>query len=848
MSAPSASRSGALVEKPVRSVATAIPPHLAHLNAQPSRGGIRVAQADAGTMSDAAPSVGRVAVADALSKLPPPPAPKAVGTSAGVVAALMAREAPSRPVGGAASPPGAAGFPILAEAPARPANNDLMRAVENAKARAQAIKAARARIEQGASPAPAAPDVATVQGIFRKHGVELDREGAAKMAAQARDGDWLTAFAAGVGDGALFGFADNALAALRGYTSSERTYRDELQKARIAQDMLAEFNPGATLAGQVVGGVGSGVATGGVGAAARIGAAVTTAGKVGRAALGGAAAGGLYGAGDSNGENVAGNVASGAGFGAAGGVIGREAAIKAGRLLSRLIASPRFFDGSGLTEAGRGAMRARGIDPDVISDGFARNFARRIQEAGGASDEVVNMAIADEFGIPLTRGQATGDVPRIAFEEAARNSARGRLALEAVQAIDDQARRRTGEAVGDMARGFGGMDETALGAAERVSEGVRRARDAAKGAARESYAALDAASGGFSGRLVRDLDAALSSRLANALPPDAVNANGAIASLRRSLGSVGDEKAFTAGELERVRQMLGRYRSAAYRGANAADQEAMREIVGAFDGWVDDVFTAGLTDADPAVLELAKQSRELWRDYVQTFTRQKGDDASGLMAKMAEIDVTPQEAANWLWGASTVGAKGSSVRLARKLKDALPAEDWNAVRAGAWRRVAEAPAGREFGPKMLANRIRAFTEGEGGALAQELFTPDELAQMSRFAQAMDLLVPPPGATNPSKTAYGMARLAGDAWQNMASVLGFATGGVEAGLGAKLGGMAASGVRSGLAARSIPAPRPQRVPNPVAGARGVVGGGAAGAAAAPDLPGAPRPGLPFSGGL
>lgn len=668
----------------------------------------------------------------------------------------------------------------------------------------------------------------TVSDVFAKHGEKITPQQAQRISLAAKDKAG-NALAAGAGDGWFFGFGDSVLAALRGYTSDDRTYEGELRRIRIAQDLLEAFNPGATIAGEVGGGVASGLVTGALAGAAGIGAGITTAGKVARAGIGGAGAGAAFGAGSADGENVGEEALKGAALGAAGGVIGREAGVVLGKLMRRLVGSPKYFDGNRLTDAGRKALSARGIDPATVSDDFAQRFAERVKQAGGATDEAVNMAIAEEFGIPLTRGQATGNVPQIAYEEAARNAARGRSALNTVSAIDSEARRKTGEAIDNIATGLGGADETALGAAERVTEGVRRAAGAARQAGRDSYARLDQATGGFSGRLVRDLDAAISTRLKGAVPPDATNANGALRVLRDTLGKAETEgRTFTAGEIEKVRQMLGRYRSAAYRGTNADDQIAMQEIVNGFDSWLDDVFTSGLTTADPATLALAKESRSLWKSYLDNFTARGGDDASKLMAKMAEIDVTPAEAARWIWGTSNVGAKGVSVRLAQKLRDTLPKEDWDAVRSGAWRMVAEAPPGKEFGPQAIANRIDAFTKGDGAAMARTLFSAEEIAQMQRLGRAMRLLVPPKEATQPSKTSYGIARLISDMWENAGAMMGFATGGLEGGLGAKLGGVAVRSGREALASRSIPAGAPQSVVNR---SREALGGAMAGGAAA-----------------
>ena len=246
---------------------------------------------------------------------------------------------------------------------------------------------------------------------------------------------------------------------------------------------------------------------------------------------------------------------------------------------------------------------------------------------------------------------------------------------------------------------------------------------------------------------------------------------------------------------------------------------------------------SALIDGSEEALAAMQKARAEFSAFKRMFGRKTGDDASRIISDMVERDVTPQEVANWLYGAAKVGAKGSSVRVAKKLQGILGKADWDDVRAGAWRRIAETPEGEALSPQKLQGRINSFLNGEGQQLSKILFSENERATMRRFGEAMKLLVPPREATNPSGTGYEIARLVSDTWENMLMTLGFATGGPAGGIGAKMASAGSRGVREGMKARTIPAVSPQRAPGSVTrrpetgGA--AVGGGAAAAGNSPD---------------
>ncbi|MEM9059025.1 MAG: D-Ala-D-Ala carboxypeptidase family metallohydrolase [Pseudomonadota bacterium] len=491
-----------------------------------------------------------------------------------------------------------------------------------------------------------------------------------------------------------------------------------------------------------------------------------------------------------------------------------------GRVFGPIFSATRNFRGGRITSEGRAAIERAGIDPDVISDSFANHFQRRVREANGATDEAVRMAIADEFQIPLTRGQATGDVSQSAFEEAARNEARGALAGRRVRGIDDQARKHVDAAVEDIAKGFGDAD-TALGAAERAGGAIKDAAAAYRQAADDAYRTLSETDATVQGKVALNLGNSLKrgvemgGTIVDEGTPNALKAvqfiNKRFAGGER--GSIGFDR------IESTRQQINRLVSAARKGSNGADEAAMLELKKGYDTWMDRLFTRTLLDGDPAILTKAKQARSSWSEWKRNFFGQgKNDDAGRALEKLVEMDATPEEVARVLYGGIAVGEKGSSVRLATKLKDILPEDAWNNIRAGAWLRLTETPAGKPtFGPERLAGRIEAFVGGNGSSMSKVLYTAEERALMGRLAQALRILVPPKEATNPSKTSYGNARLAQDTFRSFAALLGFSEGGLSGGLGSAIATTIPGMARDAVRGAAIPA----------RGARGPVRGGLGG---------------------
>jgi hypothetical protein len=602
-------------------------------------------------------------------------------------------------------------------------------------------------------------------------------------------------------------------------------YSASLDDTRARQKQFSDEYGTLDFIGEAAGGIGSAALTLGTGAVAQ---GATRLAQMGRAAITGAGGGALYGFADGEGSaNRAIGAGVGAITGAAGGVIGREAAIAAQRVWRAVLGRPALYQNGALTDAGRRALNDAGIDPATISDEFAQAFAARVKQAGGATDEVARMAQADEFGIPLTRGQATGDVTQSAYEEASRNAARGGSALQSVHAIDSAATDATRRASEGLGRGLGGAEGTALDLAGQTGEAVQAAARAAREGVNAAYQNPLIGSTSVSVDAFEGLGARVDDALTRASFAPTSAATGAVADIRRLVekaqagpdGAIG--VSFEA--IEDMRQKLNRVK-----GDGAALYE-LKEIKRAFDDWTQDTVDSALISGSDEALEAVKIARRKYSAFRKTFTAQPGDDASRLIEKMVKDDVTPQEVANVLWGATKVGTKGSSVRVATRLKAALPEADFNNIRSGTWARVAQTDQGATLTPAKMRTRINDFLDGEGEALSKVMFSAEERMTMRRFSRAMDILIPPREATNPSGSGYAISRLMQDTWQAAMTSLGMVTGGPAGAIGARIAAASAGGAKASLKAAGIAAPLPLRGPGAVSNSAltaGVTGAGGA----------------------
>jgi len=425
---------------------------------------------------------------------------------------------------------------------------------------------------------------------------------------------------------------------------------------------------------------------------------------------------------------------------------------------------------------------------------------------------------ADQFGIGLTAGQRTGNPVLLSREDAMLGGAYGPKAQEVAQA----ARARQAEQIAAAQEGLGDVAGRGVAQLDRPAQAGAVVTDAVRGAANEARAGFKRlydeafSSEGYmrpefftgvqgAGRqmtmpnaAVNEFSAPLSQRITERLVNrgepviiDDVITPVASRALREldnvsnlKLGNIGQPGAgdviegVTLRGVDQARRKLVAFYKAARN--NPSDARAVQQIINEFDDQVEQAVTSGLFSGDPKFLDALRGARQAYSSYQRTFKpRGSGDDVGRAMQKIVEWDASPEQVANYLYGSAKVGNTGLSVRMADRLKEILgeSSPEWAAIRQGAWQRLTGVAEGRTpMGAQKMSERILEFVNGDGKTLAQRLFSPEELAQMRRFANVLKATVARPGTTNPPNSGNRLAAIAREGLATITSMLGASAGG------------------------------------------------------------------------
>lgn len=574
-------------------------------------------------------------------------------------------------------------------------------------------------------------------------------------------------------------------------------------------------NPALATTAQVAGAVGTAVPLAAVAAPAR---ATTTAGQVGQLVTAGAVGGAVdgYGAGEGGVGNRLRSAAQGGAIGAVAApligypiaAIGRAAERIYGRVARQVFEDRRFFDANTgqLTEAGQRAIRNLGLEPQDMTQELQRALGQTLEGLPGTDaptrEAAERLALGSRFEVPLTRGQATGDVAQTAAEENFRAGTRGQSAYNAITEFDNAQGAAVERArVGVLPRN---AEADRISAAEGVISGVRRMADDARSAGNAAYTALENAGAAIDGSAVNNLAGRIDNAVrmsGGVIDESTPNAQSALGMLGRLMQG-GDQGSVPFMNIERARQNLLRVNRAAQSGSNGADQVAMQQVIEQFDNWMDDTITTALQQGDEGVLAQAREARELWSRYRSTFLGRDGP--ANLIRRIVEDELTPDQVAAWMLGASRNMGGGATSSLTRRLRDILGADspEFNAIRVAAWDQATSAPEGaRQFGPARIAANISEMLDGRGQTLSRELYSEAQIRQMREFMRLMRTLEPPPRSTNPSGTGYEVRRLAGEIRNAIFGLAGNAAGGPVVGLATQEGVDRTSNFVAGVQARA-----------------------------------------------
>jgi hypothetical protein len=606
-------------------------------------------------------------------------------------------------------------------------------------------------------------------------------------------------FAQGMADMMTFGLADEAAAAAGSLGAmlpggNGKSYSELLHDIRAESASDAEAHPIAHLGGEVLGAVsgGVGLAKGGLSLAAN----AAQAGKGWMARL-------LGGAVDSG-------IAAGA-YGAGSGTDPRS------RIEGAVYNAPI---GMALGVAGEGAATGLG--------NLAGRVFRGSSEVAPGVDPAANVAAANEFGIPLSRAQATRSVSQANIENQLRSQG-------AMQGFDEAQRQAVAQSVGDVQSRLAGsapVIPSQSAAYENVPTALRGTRDSLKAASQGAYeASVNNPNVLVSGEAVKDLPNFIRNKLdADNILIDPMYHTGAARALRfvddylsrlpsatKASDSATPMLSGPAGEVKSIDAQL-RWIENLRAGLRknfppiGQDAPALKAISSAIDDWTDDVFERGLVSGSDDVLQQLKTARGKWSEYkAMAEPRSKiGNslnpryEAQARVRSIMDKDMSPEEIGKLLWGTSVASPKASAHMTALELRKVLGTDSpqWSAIRQSFWLRATRA-GDQEINPSQIIKNLDGLLKGDGKGVAQILFSDDERRMMTAYSNVMRVMSPAKAGLNGSNTAN---RLMPTLRKYAGAIMGAlsAGGGMYAGLGpleaTGLGAVASMSLRglSGLA--------------------------------------------------
>ncbi|WP_375458330.1 hypothetical protein [uncultured Enterovirga sp.] len=385
----------------------------------------------------------------------------------------------------------------------------------------------------------------------------------------------------------------------------------------------------------------------------------------------------------------------------------------------------------------------------------------------GVSPAVAREAEAGQFGINLTKGQATGDYAQQASENMMARGGGDTPPGQAMRSFFQEQERQVGAAKGDIGRQIaGGADlvERPFDAGARVGEFARNSQRLAEtvaggeeaAAARASQAlapadpinaATDVAAG-VRGRAAADraqfkgsydeaarepgafepgsfdrIGPSIEARIANSDRPIPIDpaltpaASRAMADLGRA-----PPAGTSMAEVDQARKRLVALRGST--GQNATDRAAMDQVIRHYDDHVEDALASKLFSGSDRALDLYRTARSQFAGYQRTYRPQgAGDDVGRAMQQIVDRNAQPQEVASLLYGTSLTGNTGRAMRLADRLKEVLPAELWEQTQRGYLGRI----VGDGLDHGKISDNIQKALSGEGRGLTYKLLGDAQVA-------------------------------------------------------------------------------------------------------------------------
>lgn len=429
-----------------------------------------------------------------------------------------------------------------------------------------------------------------------------------------------------------------------------------------------------------------------------------------------------------------------------------------------------------------GALKPVGA---VVGQGMQRFFGPRLQGAIDPAAQALAAKAAGDLPVPvqMSLGQMSGAPAQQMLENSLLRGAEGDIAAGVMQAFKGEQQGALRANVDAVAAKMAGKPVAPGEAGKAVSERLNSMRDAAKAQVDAAYAA--AREQGENAMLSSAKDAR--EAILDGLRADYdLSRVGGVAKVVENFGENG---APTAREMFDMRTRLSNLTQS----SDAVEGGAARKAVRALDSYIDGALREDLLLGDPAAVKAWRTAIGKRAAFGKLF---EGDDMIDALTERVQrgggsaLKVDPEEATNYILNRSSLGfiGKRNLGRDLKRLEKVLGknSEEWNALRAETFMRIARAGEGAPEGGQAQfsgQNFMKAWqrVNKEDPQVVGIMFTPEERALVDQFADvAQRVTTPVKGGDNPSNSAITGKKLLEPLFQ-------FLTIGGGAGGGAAFGG-------------------------------------------------------------
>lgn len=478
-----------------------------------------------------------------------------------------------------------------------------------------------------------------------------------------------------------------------------------------------------------------------------------------------------------------------------------------------------------LTEKGKKAAQAAGIDLDVVNQDFIKNFVRELGK-GSEAKLASQQAGAGQFNFRLSRGQAMGDDEAVAslFE-----AAKGSFGPENQKLARDFLKQQNID-IETSAKGLldkfnkGQIElENLESAGQVLFEGLKRNFNKASDKVETAYNLVDKDAvytgpksnievlKASSQKAVQEATNVVSPKLTPSTIESLKVVNNFVNKVNKGVTVEGKETVKNINptffnDFETTRKTLSNLIQTA---PNKTDKRNTVAILKEFDKVYDDTIDNALFGSgnNPNALKAIFNARETFKNKEKLFGINNktvgglkiSDNAGKVVTKILnEPDITPLQTINYVFGSGQLGLKNESLAIIKRLKTIFGVEgkdlgtqastnlDFQALRTAAFDKLirdsVQKQTGR-FSPQAFVKQWETASL-KNKYLLDELFTQPEIKTIDTFVKEVRKTFVPKDLANYSNTASALSKIIQQVGRGLAGIIGFKAANIQGLLAAR----------------------------------------------------------------